>query len=95
VEYLSALEELHATTAGALRKAVEIGDLNAIGRLVTAAKGIIETSARLTGELRDQAPPQVAVILNWGDDATLAAPAVAALPAAIEAVIVPREEIEK
>lgn len=87
-EFLLALEELHALTAGALKKAKEVGDLNAIGRLVTAARGIIETAARLTGELRDPAP-QVAVILRWGDDASMGAPA---LPAAIEASLVKSEE---
>jgi hypothetical protein len=66
-EFLVALEELHALTAGALKTAKEAGDLTAIARLVVASKGIIETSARLTGELRDTSPTQVAVVLKWGE----------------------------
>ena len=89
-EFLLALEELHALTAGALKKAKEKGDLTAIARLVIASKGLIETAARLTGELRDAPAAQVAVVLRWGDDPALGAPP-AALPPALEAEVVKTE----
>lgn len=91
-EFLLALEELHALTAGALKKAKEAGNLSAIGQLVNAARGLIETAARLTGELRDAPAAQVAVVLRWGDDAAMGAPALPAAPPAIEAELVKAEE---
>jgi len=80
--FLSAVEELYSLTSGALTKAVEVGDLTAISRLVVAAQGLITTAARLTGELQDAAP-QVAVVLRWGEDVALSANVAppAALPA--------------
>ena len=85
-EFLAALEGLHAVAAGALKKAKEVGDLRALAALVTASKGIIETAARLTGELRDVAAPAVTVVLRWGDEAEV--------PAAIEAKALPAGKSE-
>jgi hypothetical protein len=65
--FLAALETLHALVEASIDKAVEIGDLHAIARLVVAAQGLITTAARLTGEL-SEAAPQVAISLRWGDD---------------------------
>lgn len=51
--------------------------------------------SRLTGELKDTAPAQVAVVLRWGDDPAMGVPRQAALPAAppaIEAELVKAEE---
>lgn len=85
--FLVAIEELYALTSGAIAKSIEIGDLHALARLIGAARGLIETNARLVGELRD-AQPQVAIVLRWGDEGERGANAgqSVALPRALPAI---------
>jgi hypothetical protein len=86
--FLAALEELHALTGGALAKAKEAGDLNAISRLVAASRGLIETAARLTGELRSGDSTTVNVVLAWPEGEAPAARRDSLPPSAVEARLV-------